>query len=103
MLREFIIFYIFILLLCLLAIFYNIKNVNIKQSNSLKCNPIKSVSNQRFFKIDNQIYPKSILLHKNKSIDFDCLNQNKKTKIILFWTDFYGNYQSLTKIILLIY
>lgn len=91
-LPKFIIFYFFTLFMCLLVIIYDDKYVNIQPLNSPKCNPIKSASNQRYFKIDNQLYPKSVLLHKNKSIDFQCLNQNKRTKVILFWTDFYGNY-----------
>ena len=46
--------------------------------------------NDKYYEIDNEFYPKSLLLHQNKSINFKCLNQNKKIKIILFWTKYYG-------------
>ena len=36
--------------------------------------------------IDNIIYPQSLSLYANKSINFDCLNRSKIIKKILFWT-----------------
>ena len=41
-------------------------------------------------KIDDDIYPKSVSLFKNKSIDFKCLSENAQLKTILLWNDFFG-------------
>jgi hypothetical protein len=55
-----------------------------------ECYPIRKNYVNKYYEIDNEFYPKSLLLHQNKSINFKCLNQNKKIKIILFWTKYYG-------------
>ena len=55
-----------------------------------KCYPIRKNYVNKYYEIDNEFYPKTLLLHQNKSINFECLNQNKKIKIILFWTKYYG-------------
>jgi hypothetical protein len=97
--QRFLISY-FIVLLLVFLIFLSNYLKDEKQSSDEKyfsvslnkiCNPIKpNYKNSNQFQIDNQTYPKSILLHKNKSIDFDCLNKNKNTKIILLWTKYYN-------------
>jgi hypothetical protein len=55
-----------------------------------KCYPILKNYVNKYYEIDNEFYPKTLLLHQNKSINFECLNKNKKIKIILFWTKYYG-------------
>ena len=52
-------------------------------------------SSQYYANIDGEIFPKSLPLFLNKSINFDCLNSfhDKPTKTILYWnTFFHGNY-----------
>jgi hypothetical protein len=49
-----------------------------------KCEPIKKINKQIYY-INDVTYPKLISLHSNKSIDFNCLNQSKNLKLILFW------------------
>ena len=84
-----------------LTFFYDLKYENKKfvaenTQNSFKketCNPIKRNYNNassNVFRIENQTYPKSVVLHKNKSIDFNCLNTNQKSKVILFWSKYYN-------------
>jgi len=61
-------------------------------SNVSKCITIFKQINEPLirFTIDNQTYPKSFHLAKNKSINFDCLNRNNKIKKILLWNSFFG-------------
>jgi hypothetical protein len=42
--------------------------------------------------IDGVRYPHSVPLHKNRSLDYDCMRRkNRKQKLILFWTEWFGN------------
>ena len=58
---------------------------------NIECNPY--ISNSKFFtiKINNETYPKSVPLSRNNSINYECLNQNKKLKVILLWNTFFGD------------
>ena len=60
------------------------------------CRPILENSLQYYADINGVVYPKSVPLFLNKSINFDCLNSNdqeKPPKIILFWNKFFnGDY-----------
>lgn len=60
--------------------------------NSKKCNPILFKSDQYSVKIENIIYPKSIPLHLNTSINFGCLRKSKRIKRILAWNSFFGDF-----------
>jgi len=60
-------------------------------SSIQKCSPFNVNYKQKYHTIDNETYPKKLLLHQNNSINFKCLNQNKKIKVILFWTTYYGH------------
>lgn len=61
------------------------KTLNFKRN----CNPF--IENERNFriKIDDVVYPKYIPLRDNKKINFSCLNEATKPKVILYWTNFY--------------
>lgn len=54
-----------------------------------QCHPFNAKPNQ--FKVDfNGVsYPKYIPLRDNQTFNFDCMNKNKKSKVILFWTPLY--------------
>jgi alpha-1,3-fucosyltransferase len=54
-----------------------------------KCNPINSNSLQYKVKIDNKIYPRSIPIFSNLSINFECLNQSTIVKKIFIWNAFF--------------
>ena len=90
LLFKFFFIYFLILIIVIILIINSEISINKIRKIDIKCKPIRYDSNHNYFKIGNEIYPKSFQLHKNKSIDFDCLNQNKKTKLILFWNKFYG-------------
>ena len=49
------------------------------------CDPIFSNYTQYSVTIDNVKYPRSVLLHANRSINFECLSKSKQIKRILFW------------------
>ena len=57
------------------------------------CDPIFSNYTQYSVTIDNVKYPRSVLLHANRSINFECLRKSKQIKRILFWTqpNWYGD------------
>ena len=59
---------------------------------STECSPLFNQSNQYWATIEGVKYPKSLMLSKNQSINFECLNKNNKTKVILFWNPFFGDY-----------
>lgn len=61
------------------------------KNNTKLCNPFNENYVQFTVNIDNQTYPKYLNLNENKSINFDCLNQDDDLKIILLWTPFFGN------------
>jgi alpha-1,3-fucosyltransferase len=53
---------------------------------------IRTSPNHYYAEINGTKYPKSIALHMNKSIDFDCLKQNsKQPKLILTWTKYFDD------------
>ena len=56
-----------------------------------KCNPFIQKPKQFSIRINNQTYPKSMPLSKKNSINYKCLNRNKKLKVILLWNTFFGN------------
>jgi alpha-1,3-fucosyltransferase len=55
-----------------------------------RCSPFKLNFKPYRVKIDNNTYPRSLPLHLNDSIDFNCLNQSSDIKKILFWNSFFG-------------
>jgi hypothetical protein len=68
-------------------------NQNESKSNSQNCTPFLIDYKQYSVNINGQIYPKSMTNYKNKSINFECLNQNVKSKTILFWNPFFGDFK----------
>lgn len=69
--------------------FYLVLNQNEINRNERICNPIISNFKPFIVNIENELYPKSISLSRNQSIDFNCLNSNNKTKVILLWNTFF--------------
>jgi hypothetical protein len=55
------------------------------------CKPIFENKIQYSVSIDNVTYPKLIPLHLNTTINFDCLNRNNDSKMILFWHEWWGS------------
>jgi len=53
-----------------------------------QCNPFNATgaAAERFFNISGSVYPKLTPLYLNKSLNFECLNQDANPKVILFWT-----------------
>jgi len=58
-----------------------------------ECNPFIKISKQFSIRLNNQTYPQSVPLSRNNSINYECLNQNKKLKVILLWNTFFGDVQ----------
>lgn len=72
---------------------YKKKNENNLYEPLIPCYPIFNNSLQYYAKINGQVYPKSLPLILNKSINFSCLNsysRDKSTKTILFWNNFFN-------------
>lgn len=69
--------------------FFLVLNRNEINRNERICNPIISNFKPFIVNIENEFYPKSFTLSGNKSIDFNCLNSNNKTKVILLWNKFF--------------
>ena len=67
--------------------------VNRDNDTKKECNPY--IPNSKLFTIstNNETYPKSVPLSRNSSINYECLNQNKKLKVILLWNTFFGDKQ----------
>jgi len=65
--------------------------VSNKSSNkfSNECSPFTNMSSFSI-EIDGEKYPKWVSLSRNKSINYNCLNKNKKFKIILLWNKFFN-------------
>ncbi len=59
--------------------------------NQHQCNPFISNATKFSIRIDGQDYPKSIPLSRNSLINYECLNKNRKLKIILLWNTFFGS------------
>lgn len=96
----------FFLALILFIIIYKILNINslsynkewshqttdlLYEENSLEyCNPYSDELKQFYVEIDNSTYPKYVPLFYNQSINFECLNKNKRKNLILFWNKWFG-------------
>ena len=96
--RNFFIFFLFLIAFSsiTLFVFYSTHIVHLNkngrfysQLNAIQCNPINDFYKQYTIQIDGHTYPKHLNLHTNKSINFKCLNQNKKLKLILLWNKFW--------------
>lgn len=61
---------------------------DLKKIPDKKC--IRNTEEQYKIEIDGQIYPKKISIYDNKSIDFNCLNETNKSKLILFWNNYFN-------------
>lgn len=61
-------------------------------SSNQTCNPFLPNFSQYRVEIENEMYPKSVPMEYNKSINFECLNrsQQQKKPLILFWNQFFG-------------
>ncbi len=58
-----------------------------KQAKKLNCDLFFKANSQQYqVELDDYVYPRHVFLYQNKSINFDCLNENSKTKIILIQT-----------------
>ena len=81
------------------ANFINIENNIIFKKN---CNPINYNAIQYKVKIDDHIYPRTVPIYSNESINFECLNQSLVIKKIFIWNAFFKDktfgYKSLGKI-----
>ncbi len=53
------------------------------------CNPINTKPNQFYVNINGTTYPRIVPLFHNKSINFECLNKNKRRNRILFWNAYF--------------
>jgi hypothetical protein len=85
------------------------KSENMAANDKLsdRCNPTLSSDKLQYkAKIGGVEYPQHVPIHFNRSIDFECLNNNsfsKRMPLILFWNKFYGNesfYFSIGKLLL---
>ncbi len=80
-----------LLVLCLLPVFIyqNADNFSPHILASNTCSPvIKQV--EFSVSVDGRVYPQFVPLYRKKSIDFECLQSNKRNKIILLWKKMYG-------------
>jgi hypothetical protein len=73
-----------------------VENVIVKNKLSDgRCNPILSSDKLQYkVKIGGVEYPQHVPIHFNRSVDFECLNNNslsKRMPVILFWNKFYGD------------
>ena len=55
------------------------------------CEPIFQDQKQFTVEIENETYPKRVPLFYNSSINFACLNKNRKKPVILFWNPFFSD------------
>ena len=64
-----------------------------RKTNNFKseCDPFTTNFTQISIEIDNQTYPTHIPLYQNKSLNFNCLNTNTNTKLILFWNKWFDD------------
>ena len=57
-----------------------------------KCEPYDRTYVPYKVNIDSQVYPRSVRLHLNNTLNFTCLNSGRtKTKKILYWNSFFDN------------
>ncbi len=54
-----------------------------------KCEPFKRDGNVFSVYIDNIKYPRYIPMRQNSTLNFDCLNQSTRPKLILIWNEFF--------------
>lgn len=66
-------------------------NDNVSLDTIHNCNPFLHENIQFYILLNDQIYPKRILLHQNKTINFSCLNESVQVKKILYWTTMYAS------------
>ena len=72
----------------------NIDAFGIVSLNKNECDPIIIKNNSSYSAtLDDTKYPQIVLLHENKSINFECLNRNKEIKKIMFWNTWFGDEQ----------
>lgn len=57
-----------------------------------KCNPCNTRAKENYFNISGTIYPKYIPSYLNKSLNFDCINKDNNSKVILSWTSWFGSH-----------
>lgn len=62
---------------------------NIK-TELVSCEAFVQNPKQYAVEIDDEIFPKSLPIFINSSINFECLNKSSKKHIILFWNRFYS-------------
>jgi alpha-1,3-fucosyltransferase len=65
----------------------NIQNQTINSD----CSPYYNLNKTFQITIDNETYPKYTPLYNNINFNFKCMNNNKKTKVILFWNKWFGD------------
>jgi alpha-1,3-fucosyltransferase len=85
-LKLLILFVILSLTIILLIWDKNITKLHKKENMVIKCDPYMANLNIFSVKIDNEIYPKFIPLYDNQQINYECLNDDKISKVILLWT-----------------
>ena len=81
--------------------FYSSSNKSDESSNevilelpltkNLTCLPFFTDREQYYANIDGVRYPKQVPLHKNLSINFECLDKSPNKKIILFYNTWFGS------------
>lgn len=71
--------------------------INLTSLSTLQCGPFFKGPKQYKVEIDGEIYPKSVSIYYNSSIDFACLNQNIERPLILYWNKFWTFYHKYDK------
>lgn len=89
----FLLFFVFIYILFFIKSFNNFKiEAFFNKKSEIECQPFDYKAKNFQIEIDGVVYPQSIPLNLNKTINFSCLNSNfDKRGKILFWTPFFGN------------
>jgi alpha-1,3-fucosyltransferase len=70
---------------------YFLARILSNSSSKPDCSPFKSKDVQYTVEIDNVAYPQYVPNYFNLSINFTCLNSNKKAKTILYWNKLYND------------
>ena len=83
-------------------LYYLLKNHDeSKPIDQAYCEPLLSIDKQHRVELNGEMYPQFVTPYNNQSINFNCLNKNNKTKLILLWNSFMGRpdyYYGLGKI-----
>jgi alpha-1,3-fucosyltransferase len=66
-------------------------NTENRNEEAVLCEPFLHNIKQYQVEIDDELYPKRVLLEYNNSINFECLNKAKQKPLILFWNDYFGD------------